>query len=68
MTLSYLPAVAKGQLHKLEIDGEKIETTRAKEVLDFAKSRLYDKSVWKELKEAVRLGKSMTVTGGGILS
>lgn len=66
MTIRYNPAVVKGQLHTLQIEGEKIQTTRAKEVLEFAKSRIFDRSVWKQLKEVVRLGKTLTVDGGGL--
>lgn len=43
-------------LHILVVDSEIITTTRAKEVLQFAKNRNPTKREWKELKEAVRLG------------
>ncbi len=51
-------------LHIIVIDGESLSTTRGKEVLQFAKNREIDKYGWKELKEAVRLGKSLTIRGG----
>lgn len=51
-------------LHIIVIDGESLSTTRAKEVLQFAKNRQPSKSVWRELKNAVRLGHSMTARGG----
>ena len=71
MNLSYLPTTVPGSLrtiHKINIDGESLETTRAKEVLIFSKPKIFDKIVWKELKEAVRLGNTLTVTGGGLFS
>lgn len=69
MTLSYSITTIPGTLrtvHTIVIDGDKLETTRAKEVLVFAKPRIYSKYVWKQLKEAVRLGESLTVDGGGL--
>lgn len=71
MTLSYSITTIPGSLrtlHKIVIDGESLETTRAKEVKLFAKPRIFDKYVWKELKEAIRLGHPLEVKGGGLLS
>ena len=64
MTLNYKPAIAKGQLHILIINGEFISTTIAKEVLTFAKSRIQSKRDWKQLKECVRLGEYLSISGG----
>lgn len=50
-------------LHMIVIDGEILTTTRAKEVLQFAKNRSIDKYGWKQLKEAVRLGQSLSMKG-----
>jgi hypothetical protein len=66
MQLSYTPATKKGSLHKIIIDGESLETTRAKEVLAFAEKRIYSKMVWKQLKNAVWLGESLHASGGGL--
>lgn len=69
MTISYSLSTVSGKLrtlHTITIEHETLTTTRAKEVLTFAKPRIFSKSVWKELKEAVRLGEPLTVTGGGI--
>lgn len=71
MKLEYTPSTIEGTLrtiHKINIDGETLETTRAKEILKFAKPRIYDKFVWKELKKSVRLGHNMTVSGGDLFS
>lgn len=48
-------------LHIIVIDGESLSTTRAKEVLQFAKNRSISKFDWKELKEAVRLGNPLSI-------
>lgn len=69
MALSYSISTVEGKLrtvHTINIDGEQLVTTRAKEVLIFAKPRIYSKPVWKQLKECVRLGQSLTVNGGGL--
>lgn len=66
MNLTYIPAVKKGANHFLQIGGEQILTTRAKKILDFAQPRITSKSDWKDLKEAVRLGEPLTITGGKI--
>lgn len=69
MTLSYSPSTKEGSLrtlHKITIDGEYFETTRAKELLIWAKPRIFSKFVYKELTEAVRLGKNLEVSGGGL--
>lgn len=69
MRLSYSTSTVPGALrtlHHIEIDGEKLTTTRAKEILVFAKPRIFDKFVWKQLKEAVRLGQPLEVSGGGL--
>lgn len=66
MTIRYTPAIFKGGIHKLTIETEVIETTEAKKVLEFARTRVFDKAVWKEVKEAVRLGTTLTVDGGGL--
>lgn len=71
MTLFYIPSTKLGSLrtiHNIVIDGKELKTTRAKEVLIFAKPLIYDKIVWRELKDAVRLGNTLEVRGGGILS
>lgn len=71
MNLSYSISTKPGTLrtvHTIVIDHERLENTRAKEILTFAKPRIFDKLVWKELKEAVRLGQPLTVNGGGLLS
>lgn len=64
MTLNYIPAVFKGHIHVLAINGELITTTKAKEVLSFGKARIKDKYVWKVFKEAVRLAQPLTIKGG----
>lgn len=51
-------------MHIIVIDGESLATTRAKEILQFAKNRSIGKYDWKELKEAVRLGQSISIKGG----
>jgi hypothetical protein len=69
MTLSYSTSTKEGSLrtiHKIVIDGEELTTTREKEVLVFAKPRIFSKYTWKMLKEAVRLGESLEVKGGGL--
>lgn len=69
MKISYSTSTAPGSLrtvHTIVIETESLTTTRAKEVLTFAKPRIFSKIVWKQLKDAVRLGESLEVTGGGI--
>lgn len=66
MTIRYTPAVFKGGIHKLTIETETIETTQGKKVLEFARTRVFDRSVWKKIQEAVRLGTTLTVDGGGL--
>lgn len=66
MTLSYTPAIKKGDKHIILIETDKLETTKAKEVLKFAEKRVFSKSVWKLLKEAVRLGEPLEIKGGGL--
>lgn len=51
-------------LHIIVINGERLETTREKEVLIFAKPRIPSKYDWKLLKDAVRLGQHLQVSGG----
>jgi len=71
MKISYSTSTVPGKLrtvHTIVIEHETFETTRAKEILTFAKPRIFDKLVWKELKEAVRLGNSLTVDGGGLFN
>lgn len=46
-------------LHIVVIDSEILTTTIAKEVLQFVKARNPTKHEWKELKEAVRLGRPL---------
>ena len=64
MNLDYIPAIIKRAQHSLTINGEAIITTNAKEILNFAKPRMTDRRVWKELKEAVRLGQRLTIREG----
>jgi len=52
-------------MHIIVIETESLATTRQKEVLTFARSRISSKSIWKELKEAVRLGEHLQIIGGG---
>jgi hypothetical protein len=69
MKLSYSISTIPGKLrtvHTIVIEHETLTTTKAKEVLVFAKPRIFDKIVWKALKEAVRLGEPLTVDGGGL--
>lgn len=51
-------------IHIIVIDAEILTTTRAKEVLQFAKARIQSRFMWKQLKEAVRLGESIQIRGG----
>ena len=51
-------------VHILIINDECITTTRNKEVLKFARPRIASKFDWKHLKDAVRLGESLTIAGG----
>lgn len=69
MTIRYSTSTIPGKLrtvHTIVIEHEKLETTKAREILIWAKSRIFDRYVWKELKEAVRLGIPFTVEGSGI--
>lgn len=49
-------------LHIIVIDGEILTTTRAKEVLQFAKNRSITKRDYKELKKAVGNEEKLTIT------
>jgi hypothetical protein len=65
MNLSYSTSAVSGSLrtvHTIVIGDEQLVTTRAKEVLVFAKPRIASKYEWKLLKEAVRLGKPLELT------
>lgn len=67
MNLDYKTTAIQGKLrtvHIIVIEAESLTTTIAKEVLTFAKPRIQSKFVWKQLKEAVRLGESLTIKGG----
>lgn len=67
MKLSYTTSTTPGSLktiHTIVIETERLETTRAKEVLLFAKPRIFSKYVWKQLKESVRLGENLEIMGG----
>jgi hypothetical protein len=69
MTLSYSTSTIPGSLrtlHTIVIETEKLETTRAKEILLFAKPRIFDKETWKQLKECVKLGNSLEIRGGDL--
>lgn len=69
MQINYEPSTVEGSLktlHKITIETETFESTRAKEVLKWAKPRIFSKYVWKFLKNAVRLGESLSVHGGGL--
>ncbi len=69
MELRYKTSTVTGHLrviHRINIDGEEFETTRAKDILIWAKPRIHSKFVWKQLKESVRLGEVLTVDGGGL--
>lgn len=69
MKISYKTSTAPGSLktiHTIVIETERLETTRAKEVLLFARPRIFSKYVWKQLKESVRLGEPLEVMGGGL--
>lgn len=69
MNISYTTTTAPGSLrtiHIIVIENERFETTRAKEILTFAKPRVFSKDVWQQLKECVRLGESLQVMGGGL--
>jgi hypothetical protein len=48
-------------LHIIVIDGESLATTKAKEILHFAKNRNIPRYDWKQLKEAVRLGNPLSI-------
>lgn len=67
MELSYSITTKEGSLrtlHIIIINGERLETTRQKEILVFAKPRITSKNDWKLLKDAVRLGQSLQIAGG----
>lgn len=69
MTIRYSTSTIPGKLrtvHTIVIEHETLVTTKAKEVRLFAKPRIFDKLVWRELKEAIRLGNSFTADGGGL--
>lgn len=69
MTIKYSTSTATGSLrtvHTIVIESEQLSTTKAKDVLLFAKPRIFSKIVWEQLKEAVRLGESLEVMGGGL--
>jgi len=69
MKISYSITTVEGKLrtvHTIKIEGEQLVTTRAKEVLVFAKPRIFSKNVWKHLKECVRLGEPLEVMGGDL--
>lgn len=71
MTLSYSTSTVPGSLrtvHTIVVDGNKLETTRKIEVLPFARPLVLDKSIWSELKEAVRLEKPFEVKEGTLKS
>ncbi len=67
MNLDYKTTTIQGKLrtvHIIVIEAESLTTTIAKEVLVFAKARIASKIVWKQLKEAIRLGESLMIRGG----
>jgi len=69
MIIAYSTTTKPGSLrtvHKIVIETEELETTRAKEVLTWAKPRIFSKFVWRQLKDCVRLGEPLQVTGGGL--
>lgn len=69
MRLSYSTSTVPGSLktiHTIVIEHETLVTTRAKEVLLFARPRIFSKYVWKQLKECVRLGEKLDISGGGL--
>lgn len=69
MNISYSTTTAPGSLrtiHIIVIENERFETTRATEILVFAKPRIFSKRVWKQLRECVRLGESLQIMGGGL--
>lgn len=71
MKLSYSTSTVPGKLrtvHTIMIEHETFTSTRAKEIRVWAKPRIFDKYVWKELKKAIRLGTNLTVDGGGLFS
>jgi hypothetical protein len=51
-------------IHVAIVEDEFLTTTRAKEVLQFVKNRNPSRSEWKQLKEAVRLGKTLKIADG----
>ncbi len=67
MNLDYKTTTKPGSLrtiHIIVIEAESLTTTIAKEVLIFAKARNPTKYEWQEIKEAVRLGRPLTIRGG----
>lgn len=69
MTISYSTSTLPGSLrtvHTIVIEHEQLVTTKAKEILLFAKPRIFDKHTWKQLKECVRLGNSLEIRGGDL--
>lgn len=69
MNLDYKTTTVKPDLlrtmHIIIIDSEILTTTREKEVFQFAKSRGIAKFDWRDLKEAVRTGKPLSIRDKG---
>ena len=51
-------------VHVVIVEDEFLTTTRSKEVLQFVKNRNPNRSEWKQVKEAVRLGNELKLTDG----
>jgi hypothetical protein len=69
MTFFYSTTTIPGTLrtvHTIVIEHKQLSSTRAKDILIWAKPRIFDKHTWKEVKAAVRLGTSLQVCGGGL--
>ena len=69
MTLSYFTSTKEGSLrtiHKIVIDGKELTTTKAKDILIFAKPKIFSKNDWKQLKEAVKFRESLEIMGGDL--
>lgn len=69
MNISYSKSTVPGKLrtvHTIRIENEEFASTKAKEILTWAKPRIFDKLAWKDLKEAVRLGHTLQISGGGL--
>jgi hypothetical protein len=69
MTISYKTSTISGTLrtvHTIRIDEDELTSTRAKEILVFAKPRIFSKKTWKLLKKCVRVGEPLEVKGGGL--